>query len=230
MSILIVESLHRTYHTPAAPVEVLKGLNFEVAQSSSCAIVGPSGCGKTTLLGICAGLDYPDQGRVLLSGVDLFALSEDERSRLRAREIGFVFQSFQLIPSLTALENVMVPAELTGVHDPEPKARAMLERVGLQHRLHHYPVQLSGGEQQRVAIARAFSNQPSILFADEPTGNLDHRTGQTIVDLLFGLNHEQGTALVIVTHDRDLAAKTQQVIELRDGEIATPDQIPIGAT
>jgi putative ABC transport system ATP-binding protein len=181
--------------------------------------VGPSGCGKTTLLGLLAGLDVPTSGTVSLDGHDLGRMSEDARARLRAEKVGFVFQSFQLIPTLTAQENVQVPIELArGDHaEAAARARELLERVGLAGREHHYPAQLSGGEQQRVAIARAFANEPRILFADEPTGNLDAGTGARIVDLLLGLNRERGTTLVLVTHERDLAERAQRVLHLRDG-------------
>lgn len=183
------------------------------------AIVGPSGSGKTTLLGLLAGLDTPTRGQVLLDGVDLTALSEDERAQLRGEKVGFVFQSFQLIPTLTALENVQVPLELRGERDAEKRAQELLTRVGLADRTDHFPSQLSGGEQQRVAIARAFVNQPKILFADEPTGNLDGATGARIVALLESLNRESGSTVVIVTHDIGLAERAQRIIRLADGVV-----------
>lgn len=183
------------------------------------AIIGPSGSGKTTLLGLCAGLDKVTEGRITLDNVLLNALSEDDLAQLRNQSVGFIFQNFQLIPTLTALENVMVPLELRGEKDIQNRSKELLARVGLADRVSHYPNQLSGGEQQRVAIARAFSNQPKILFADEPTGNLDEETSQSIEALLFGLNKEQGTTLVIVTHDHELANKTDKTIKLKGGRL-----------
>lgn len=183
------------------------------------AIVGPSGSGKTTLLGLCAGLDKVTEGQITLDNVLLNALSEDDLAQLRNQSVGFIFQNFQLIPTLTALENVMVPLELRGEKDIQNRSKELLARVGLADRVNHYPNQLSGGEQQRVAIARAFSNQPKILFADEPTGNLDEETSQSIEALLFGLNKEQGTTLVIVTHDNELANKTDKTIKLKGGRL-----------
>jgi len=198
-------------------------VNFTIETGETVAIVGHSGSGKTTLLGLLAGLDRPTTGAVLLEGTELGTLSEDERARLRRERIGFVFQAFQLIPTLTARENVEVPLELRGTPDPA-RARALLERVGLGGRGHHYPAQLSGGEQQRVAIARAFIHAPRILFADEPTGNLDRATGNRIVDLLFELNREQGTTLVLVTHDPDLATRAGRVIRLEDGAVVADER------
>ena len=198
-------------------------MNFTIETGETVAIVGHSGSGKTTLLGLLAGLDRPTTGAVLLEGTELGTLSEDERARLRRERIGFVFQAFQLIPTLTARENVEVPLELRGTPDPA-RARALLERVGLGGRGHHYPAQLSGGEQQRVAIARAFIHAPRILFADEPTGNLDRATGNRIVDLLFELNREQGTTLVLVTHDPDLATRAGRVIRLEDGAVVADER------
>lgn len=198
---------------------VLRDVSFAVETGSTCALVGPSGSGKTTLLGLCAGLDLPTSGQVLLDGVDLAALDENGRARLRNEKIGFVFQSFQLIPALTALENVMLPMELRGLRGAETPARALLQRVGLESRWRHYPSQLSGGEQQRVGLARAFINQPRILFADEPTGNLDAETGRLMIDNLFDLNAAFGTTLVIVTHDLELAARTRRVIRLKAGAL-----------
>ncbi len=184
-------------------------------------IVGPSGSGKTTLLGLCAGLDRPDAGQVELCGFDLQTLNEDERAALRNKEVGFIFQNFQLLPTLTALENVSVPLELQGAKDALKKSRELLEKVGLGDRVHHYPSQLSGGEQQRVALARAFANTPSIFFADEPTGNLDEETGEKVIQLLFDLNKEAGTTFVIISHNLDLANRTQQILRLKGGQILT---------
>jgi putative ABC transport system ATP-binding protein len=212
------ESLSRTYLSGGRELTVLKDISFEVEPGGFVAIVGPSGSGKTTLLGLLAGLDRPSTGRVWLDGQDLDALDEDGRARLRRERVGFVFQSFQLIPTLTALENVQVPLELAGGDGAAP-ARDLLERVGLGGRGHHYPAQLSGGEQQRVALARAFSNRPRILFADEPTGNLDVRTGAVIIDLMGELNREVGTTLVLVTHDPDLASRARRTIRLADGRV-----------
>jgi putative ABC transport system ATP-binding protein len=216
-TILEIRHLTKTYGS----LTVVKDINFDVLSGSSCAIIGPSGSGKTTLLGLCAGLDQPTQGQVLLDGVDLGALDENGRARARNESIGFVFQSFQLIPTLTALENVMVPMELRGNGGATGKARQLLERVGLGERLSHYPAQLSGGEQQRAALARAFINQPKILFADEPTGNLDAETGLLVIDNLFALNAAFGTTLVIVTHDPQLAGRTGRVIRLKAGAVVS---------
>jgi putative ABC transport system ATP-binding protein len=214
-------SLTRTYLSGGRPLTVLKDITFDVAAGGFVAIVGPSGSGKTTLLGLLAGLDRPSGGTVHLDGVDLAALDEDGRARLRREKVGFVFQSFQLVPTLTARENVLVPLELAGARaaESEPRADELLARVGLAERAHHYPAQLSGGEQQRVALARAFGNRPRILFADEPTGNLDARTGASIIDLLLGLNRDEGTTLVLVTHDAELAARAPRTIRLADGRI-----------
>jgi putative ABC transport system ATP-binding protein len=212
------ESLSRTYLSGGRELTVLKDISFEVEPGGFVAIVGPSGSGKTTLLGLLAGLDRPSTGRVWLDGEDLDALDEDGRARLRRERVGFVFQSFQLIPTLTALENVQVPLELAG-GDGAAHSRELLERVGLGGRGHHYPAQLSGGEQQRVALARAFSNRPRILFADEPTGNLDVKTGGVIIDLMGELNRQLGTTLVLVTHDPDLASRARRTIRLADGRV-----------
>ena len=201
---------------------ILQGVNAEINRGESVAIVGRSGSGKTTLLGLLAGLDTPTEGTVELDGSMISQLSEDERAQLRARRVGFVFQSFQLLPALTALENVMPPLELAGMKTPEKRARELLERVGLGERLTHTPRQLSGGEQQRVAIARAFASEPAILFADEPTGNLDNRTGQDISNLLMALNQEQGTTLVMVTHDEQLAARCARQFHIEAGELTEP--------
>lgn len=196
---------------------ILQDVSFNVAAGEAAAVVGVSGSGKSTLLALMAGLDTPSSGSVRIAGQDLFALDEDGRAALRGRSMGFVFQSFQLLASMTALENVMVPVELAGLEGGEAKAAALLQRVGLGERLHHYPKQLSGGEQQRVAIARAFVTSPSILLADEPTGNLDAATGAQIIDLLFELNRERGTTLVMVTHDEVLSARCGRVIRLAGG-------------
>ncbi|MFG0319023.1 MAG: ABC transporter ATP-binding protein [Planctomycetota bacterium JB042] len=219
-TLLVVDDITRSYKSGARDLTVLDGVSFEAAAGETLAIVGPSGSGKSTLLGLCAGLDRPTRGRVVLAGEDLDALDEDARAELRARRVGFVFQSFRLLPTLTALENVRVPAEILGDEAADAFAHELLERVGLGDRLDHYPAQLSGGEQQRVALARAFCNRPGILFADEPTGNLDGETGRAVVESLFGLNREHGTTLVLVTHDRALAERTGRVLSLADGRLA----------
>ena len=216
---LEVHNLSKTYSSGAKEVQVLKDIDFSINAGDIISIVGPSGSGKTTLLGLCAGLDKATMGSVKLNGVALEPLSEDERAALRNDCVGFIFQNFQLIPTLTAMENVMVPLELRGVTGSDKKAMDLLEKVGLADRHDHYPTQLSGGEQQRVSLARAFSNDPKILFADEPTGNLDEETGQKVEELLFRLNEEMGTTLVIVTHDLSLAEKTNRVIRLQGGRI-----------
>lgn len=217
--ILKVERLTQTYPTAAGQITVLHDVSFALSAGESLAIVGPSGSGKTTLLGLCAGLDRPSGGEVAIAGEALGGLGEDERARVRNQQVGFVFQNFQLIPTLTALENVLVPLELRGESGREGEARALLERVGLGAREGHYPIQLSGGEQQRVALARAFINTPKILFCDEPTGNLDGATSHAMVELIFGLNREAGTTLVLVTHDLELAKKCGRVLRLRDGRV-----------
>lgn len=203
----------------SAPLAILSGVDCSIARGESVAIVGSSGSGKTTLLSLLAGLDVPSRGEVYLDGQPIAALDEDARARLRAGRVGFVFQSFQLLAGFTALENVMLPSELAGLADAERRARAALERVGLSQRLAHYPYQLSGGEQQRVALARAFAAEPKILFADEPTGNLDRTTGARIVELLFELNRAQDATLVLVTHDPALAARCDRQLQLQDGRI-----------
>ncbi len=226
--ILEVTDLTKTYASGSRQLTVLRQVSFSVGKGESLAIVGPSGSGKTTLLGLCAGLDEPSGGSVVLCGMDMGTLTEDERAEVRNRHVGFVFQTFQLIPTLTALENVMVPAELRGDRDVRSRATELLAEVGLADRLLHYPTQLSGGEQQRVGLARAFMNQPTILFADEPTGNLDTETGQTIQRLLFELNVQAGTTLVIVTHDMGLAQQADRNLRLRAGEIVaagTPQSV-----
>ncbi|WP_396590741.1 ABC transporter ATP-binding protein [Allomuricauda sp. R78024] len=219
--ILNVEHLGKTYTSGSKQLTVLDDINFSIEAGETFAIVGPSGSGKTTLLGLCAGLDYPDTGVVELSGANLANLNEDERARLRNEKVGFIFQNFQLLPTLTALENVIVPLELQGAKNPAIIGRELLSKVGLGGRLQHYPSQLSGGEQQRVALARAFSNSPSILFADEPTGNLDQDTGDRVVQLLFELNQEAGTTLVIVSHDLELAQKCNRLLRLRGGKVVS---------
>jgi putative ABC transport system ATP-binding protein len=217
--ILKVKSLSKVYGSKTNALTVLKDINFSVLKGESVAIIGPSGSGKTTLLGLCAGLDRVTEGEIILSNISLNELNEDELAQVRNQNIGFVFQNFQLIPTLTALENVQVPLELRGVKNTMEPSIALLERVGLGARKNHYPSQLSGGEQQRVAIARAFSNNPEILFADEPTGNLDEETGKSIEALLFEINKEKGTTLIIVTHDLELAQKTHQIIKIKGGTI-----------
>jgi putative ABC transport system ATP-binding protein len=220
-SILTAKNLTKSFKSGSHQLTVLNNVSFSIEKGTSCAIVGPSGSGKTTLLGLCAGLDKPTSGKVELNQKLISDLSEKELSKIRNEQIGFVFQSFQLISTLTALENVMVPVELRGVpyREVEKLALDLLEQVGLKDRVHHYPTQLSGGEQQRVGLARAFIHKPDILFADEPTGNLDGETGIQIEDLLFDLNKKQGTTLIIVTHDRELANKCDRTIELKSGEI-----------
>ena len=216
---LQVAHLTKTFQSGSRVLTVLEDVSFSVTEGETCAIVGPSGSGKTTLLRLCAGLDLPTSGKVWLDGHDLTVLNEDARAALRNRLVGVVFQTFQLLPTLTALENVMVPAELQGDRKARQRAMALLERVGLADRMHHYPRQLSGGEQQRVALARAFMNQPRILFADEPTGNLDAETGAVIEALLFELNATAGTTLVIVTHNLELAQRTGRILQLRAGRM-----------
>lgn len=222
---LKVLNLTRRYKSGDQILTVLDDVNLEVPAGTSCAIVGPSGSGKTTLLGLCAGLDRATSGSVILNGVALDDLSEDERAEVRNKHVGFVFQQFNLMPSLTALENVMIPLELRKAPKPRAAAREWLEKVGLGDRTHHYPSQLSGGEQQRVSIARAFANSPQILFADEPTGNLDEETGNRIEDLLFDLNKQNGTTLILVTHDMDLAKKTDHIFRMKGGKLIVNEPI-----
>lgn len=217
--ILAVENLTKTFKTGGKALTVLDDISFAVPEGSSLSIVGPSGSGKTTLLGLCAGLDIPSSGTISLVGIKLNALDEDDRAYVRNQNVGFIFQNFQLLPTLTALENVAVPVELRGEKGVGHKAKALLERVGLGDRLHHYPSQLSGGEQQRVAIARAFISSPKILFADEPTGNLDEETADIITELIFTINREQGTTLVLVTHNLELAEYTQRIIRMKGGKL-----------
>ena len=223
--ILNVSNLKKSYSSGSGSLTVLDDISFAIEEGETFAIVGPSGSGKTTLLGLSAGLDRPDSGTIELCGVEISTLNEDERALLRNRKVGFIFQDFQLLPTLTAKENVAVPLELQGAKNASEKAEILLEKVGLSNRMHHYPSQLSGGEQQRVALARAFSNTPSILFADEPTGELDEATGQKIIQLLFDLNKEAGTTLVIITHDMELARKTQRILRLKGGKISTDQKI-----
>ena len=222
--ILTAQNLSKVVPSAEGELTILHPLSLELNKGDSLAIVGASGSGKSTLLGLLAGLDLPSQGEVILAGRALSTLDEDQRARVRAEHVGFVFQSFQLLDSLNALENVMLPLELEGHADARQRARALLERVGLGHRLSHYPRQLSGGEQQRVAIARAFVAEPAVLFADEPTGNLDSHTGERICDLLFELNRERGATLVLVTHDARLAQRCNRQIRLEAGQLV--DTVP----
>jgi len=218
-SILHSENLTKIYRSAGRELTVLDNVSFSVGQGDSLAIIGPSGSGKTTLLGLCAGLDTATSGTLSLMGFKLNVMDEDDRAYLRNQYVGFVFQNFQLLSTLTALENVMVPLELRGVRDVAPKAKELLARVGLGDRTHHYPSQLSGGEQQRVAMARAFITDPKILFADEPTGNLDEENAQHIRDLLFNMNKEKGTTLVLVTHNLELAQRTRRILRMRGGKL-----------
>lgn len=220
-NILSVNNLSKVYKGAGHELTVLRDVSFSIKKGSTVSIVGPSGSGKTTLLGLCAGLDSSSGGSVYINDIRIDNLSEDEKARVRSRYTGFIFQNFQLLPSLTVLENVMVPLELRGEKDIKRGALELLEKVGLLERSHHYPTQLSGGEQQRVALARAFSNRPDILFADEPTGNLDAETGEKITKLIFELNRESGTTLLLVTHDLELASKTQRIISLKGGIVIT---------
>ncbi len=222
--ILKIHELEKTYTSGSKKITVLHDISFEIEKGDTFSIVGPSGSGKTTLLGLCAGLDHPDAGTVELCGHNMQDLNEDERAQLRNKEVGFIFQNFQLLPTLTALENVIVPLELQGAKNAIKIGMELLDKVGLADRFHHYPSQLSGGEQQRVALARAFSSSPSILFADEPTGNLDEETGEKVIQLLFELNKEAGTTLVIISHDLDLANRTQQILRLKGGKIMTNER------
>lgn len=219
MSILDLQNVSKTYQSGSRKLTVLDQVTFSIQPGETIAIVGPSGSGKTTLLGLCAGLDSSSSGSVILNGEALENLNEDQRAAVRSRDVGFIFQNFQLLSTLTALENVMVPLELKKRTNAKEKAMELLDKVGLKDRATHYPTQLSGGEQQRVSIARAFANAPKILFADEPTGNLDTETGAMIENLIFDLNKEQGTTLVLVTHDLELAAKTQRIVHIKGGKI-----------
>lgn len=219
LPILKVTNLSKSFSNEEKVLTILENITIAVNEKETCSIVGTSGSGKTTLLGLCAGLDDLSSGKVELCGIDLGTLNEDERAILRNKKVGFIFQDFQLLPSLTALENVIVPLELQGEKNAAQIGKDLLDKVGLKNRMSHYPSQLSGGEQQRVAIARAFSNKPTILFADEPTGNLDEESGEIVVNLLLNLNKEAGTTLIIVTHDLELAQKTQRRIILKGGTI-----------
>lgn len=218
-TILNIQNVQKTYQSAGRTLTVLDNINFSVEAGSTMSIVGPSGSGKTTLLGLCAGLDRSSSGVIELNNIRLDDLNEDQRAQVRNQYVGFIFQNFQLMPTLTALENVMVPLELRGAKKIKAIALDLLDKVGLADRGHHYPSQLSGGEQQRISLARAFSNKPKILFADEPTGSLDAETSDRIIELMFGLNKEAGTTLVLVTHDADLASKTQRIIRLKGGKI-----------
>ncbi|MVN21937.1 ABC transporter ATP-binding protein [Mucilaginibacter arboris] len=223
-NILKIENLTKTYKSAGNTLTVLNNINFSVEEGSTFSIVGPSGSGKTTLLGLCAGLDRSTSGLVELNQIRLDNLSEDERAQIRNQYVGFIFQNFQLLPTLTALENVMVPLELRGEKNTRTRSMDLLDKVGLANRSHHYPAQLSGGEQQRVSLARAFSNDPKILFADEPTGNLDAETSEKMVKLLFDLNRENGTTLILVTHDMELASKTQRIIRIKGGNLISDER------
>ncbi len=228
-SILNLQQVSKTFKSGNRDLTVLDNVSFSVDKGATLSIVGPSGSGKTTLLGLCAGLDRSSSGNVILQNNNLENMNEDQLAAIRNKYIGFIFQNFQLMPTLTAIENVMVPLELRGEKKVRPRAMELLEKVGIADRSHHYPAQLSGGEQQRVSIARAFSNKPSILFADEPTGNLDAETSEKIVNLIFDLNKEAGTTLVLVTHDADLAARTQRIIRLKGGKIISDKPTTITA-
>lgn len=219
--ILNIQNLSKTYQSGGRTLTVLDDISFAIEAGSTMSIVGPSGSGKTTLLGLCAGLDRSTSGIVELNHIRLDNLNEDQRAQVRNQHVGFIFQNFQLLPTLTALENVMVPLELRGEKNIRPQALELLDKVGLADRGHHYPTQLSGGEQQRVSLARAFSNSPKILFADEPTGNLDAETSEKVVKLIFDLNKEAGTTLVLVTHDLEMASKTQRIIRIKGGSLVS---------
>ncbi len=222
-TILNIQNVSKTYKSAGRSLTVLDDIDFSVEEGSTMSIVGPSGSGKTTLLGLAAGLDRSSSGTVELNGIKLDNLSEDQRAQVRNEHVGFIFQNFQLLPTLTALENVMVPLELRGEKNVKSRALDLLQKVGLADRGHHYPAQLSGGEQQRVSLARAFSNKPQILFADEPSGNLDAETSEKIIELIFDLNKEAGTTLILVTHDFDLANKTGRIIKLKGGRIVSDE-------
>ena len=224
-NILNIRNVSKIYQSAGSALTVLNQINFSITKGATVAITGPSGSGKTTLLGLCAGLDSATSGSVELNGIALEKLNEDERASVRNQHIGFIFQNFQLLPTLTALENVMVPMELRGTKNIKKHALDLLDKVGLSNRSHHYPIQLSGGEQQRVSLARAFSNQPAILFADEPTGNLDAETSEKITKLLFDLNTDAATTLVIVTHDLDLAARTSRTIKIKGGVVESDQNL-----
>jgi putative ABC transport system ATP-binding protein len=225
-NILSLEHLGKSFKSAEQTLHVLNDVSFAIAAGSACAIVGPSGSGKTTLIAVCAGLERPSAGSVVLNGTPLHSATEEELARIRNQWVGFIFQNFQLLPSLTALENVMIPAEIRGEKHVRPRAVELLRQVGLADRVDHYPMQLSGGEQQRVAIARAFINRPKILFADEPTGNLDAETSREIVRLIFDLNTTAGTTLVLVTHDQELSENAERIIALRGGRVASDVRAP----
>ena len=227
-TILNIKNVSKTYKSGGNTLTVLDKISFSAEAGSTLSIVGPSGSGKTTLLGLCAGLDSASTGTVELHNISLNDLNEDKRAQVRNLYVGFVFQNFQLLPTLTAMENIMVPLELRGEKNIKTIALDLLDKVGLADRGHHYPAQLSGGEQQRISLARAFSNKPKILFADEPTGNLDAETSETLVKLLFDLNENAGTTLVLVTHDLDLAAKTSRIIKLKGGKLISDELTTIG--
>lgn len=229
-TILKVENVSKTYQSAGRTLTVLSGIDFSVNAGDTISIVGPSGSGKTTLLGLCAGLDHATTGTIALNGITLENLTEDQRAQVRNRHVGFIFQNFQLIPTLTALENVMVPLELRGEKNIRSRSLDLLDKVGLSDRGHHYPSQLSGGEQQRVSLARAFSNSPKILFADEPTGNLDAETSEKIVHLIFNLNKDAGTTLVLVTHDLELASRTGRIIKLKGGKLVSDERTTMQST
>jgi putative ABC transport system ATP-binding protein len=228
-TILNIQNVIKTYQSAGRTLTVLDHVNFSVEEGATMSIVGPSGSGKTTLLGLAAGLDRASTGSVELCGIKLDNLNEDQRALVRNKHVGFIFQNFQLLPTLTALENVMVPLELRGEKHAKQRAIDLLQKVGLGDRGHHYPAQLSGGEQQRVSLARAFSNSPQILFADEPTGNLDAETSEKIIELIFNLNKEAGTTLILVTHDLDLANKTGRIIKIKGGKIISDEATVRGA-
>jgi len=217
--VLQAAGLTRSYVSGSKSLTVLDHVSFSVSKGESVSVVGPSGSGKTTLLGLCAGLDLPTSGEIVLMGLPIHAMDEDDRAWMRNQSVGFIFQNFQLLPALTALENVMIPAELRKMPDARQRAEALLERVGLRDRMDHYPSQLSGGEQQRVAVARAFVTDPAIVFADEPTGNLDEANAEQITELLFTMNRERGTTLVVVTHNLELARMTGRIVEMKGGKI-----------
>lgn len=219
--VLEAHSLSKQVSSPEGTLTILSGVSFTIASGESVAVVGPSGAGKSTLLALLAGLDLPTSGHVVLNAANLSQLDEDGRANLRAESVGFVFQSFHLVPSLNALENVMLPLELAGQRDARNAARTIIEKVGLGERWSHYPAQLSGGEKQRVAIARAFATEPAVLFADEPTGNLDSRTGENIMELMFELNRDSSTTLVLVTHDQKLAERCDRVLSLDGGKLVS---------
>ncbi|MEQ8243317.1 MAG: ABC transporter ATP-binding protein [Fulvivirga sp.] len=227
--ILVVEKLTKTFKSGNRSLTVLDDVSFSIEEGSSISIVGPSGSGKTTLLGLCAGLDIASSGTVSLTGIKLNALDEDDRAYVRNQNVGFIFQNFQLLPTLTALENVTVPLELRGEKDFKDKAIELLERVGLGDRMTHYPSQLSGGEQQRVAMARAFITSPKVLFADEPTGNLDEETAEKVQNLLFDLNKQEGTTLIMVTHNLELASFTDRILRLKGGKVISDEKTPVKA-